>query len=269
MKQTSFAELNNTVFSLDDISAIELIPRNTFLSHVKHGRILNGFLYMVEGKCLYSFNGKTITIHPGTLIYLPKGSRHTYTALTRNIKYIRIDFRMLDLNSSDEIILTEYPDIIYENAPFYVDSLIKQLVKIFMTHTYGIKLKSQAILYDLLSHICTDIHNNAVSGNTSKIADAINYIENNFTKEISSEYLAELCSLSPTHFRRIFKECIGCTPTEYRNMIRIEKAKVLLNNQSCSITKISDQLGFDNLYYFSRLFKKVVGISPNKYRALR
>lgn len=263
-----FLELNNTVFALYDISSIELIPQNTFLSHVKNGRILNGFLYMLDGECLYSFNGETINIYPGMLIYLPKGSRHTYTALTKNIKYIRIDFRMLDVNSSEEIILTKYPYVIYDRSPLYVNSLIRQLTDIFMSHAYCTELKSKAVLYNILSHICSDINNNTCSVHDSKIINATNYIENNLTKDISSEFLAELCNLSPSHFRRIFKQCKGYTPTEYKNILRIEKAKKMLNNQCINISEIADLLGFESIYYFSRVFKKVVGISPKEYRKL-
>lgn len=268
MKNIPFSILNDTVFAFDCISAITLIPQKQFLSHMKLGRILNGFLYMLEGECVFSFEGEKVFCTPGTLIYLPTGSKHTYTALTESIKYIRVDFRMIDVSSSEEMVLTKHPYVIYDNAPFYASSLIEQLSDIFMTHTNGEKLKSKSILYDLMSHICFDLSNNSdKNSDIFKITAAINYIEKNFTKNISTAYLADMCNLSPSHFRRIFKKCKGCTPTEYKNTIRVEKAKSLLGNGELTITEISDRLGFESVYYFSRVFKEKVGVSAKEFRS--
>ena len=47
--------------------------------------------------------------------------------------------------------------------------------------------------------------------------------------------------------------------------MRIEKAKELLLQNGCSVSETSEQLGFENPYYFSRVFKKQEGVSPREF----
>ena len=52
----------------------------------------------------------------------------------------------------------------------------------------------------------------------------------------------------------------------YLNRIRIERAKILLDNSSLSVTDIAYGVGFQSLTHFNRTFRKVVCVSPTEYR---
>ena len=58
------------------------------------------------------------------------------------------------------------------------------------------------------------------------------------------------------------------TPKEYAGTLRIEKAKELLISERQSVSEISEQLGFADLYHFSKIFKEKTSYSPLKYREL-
>lgn len=79
--------------------------------------------------------------------------------------------------------------------------------------------------------------------------------------------LLESTSYSPNHFRRLFKEQCGCSPLQYYNLLKIQKAKELLlqHKSIMTIQEIARQCGFEDPYYFSRLFKKIAGCSPMQY----
>ena len=51
-----------------------------------------------------------------------------------------------------------------------------------------------------------------------------------------------------------------------KNVSRIKKSQQLLLHSDCSITEVSDLLGFENLTYYERVFKKYTGVTPLKYR---
>ncbi len=91
------------------------------------------------------------------------------------------------------------------------------------------------------------------------------YIEQNYTKELTSGMVAEYFHLSPTHLGRIFKNYKGMTPTEYITELRIAKAKTLLCGTNLTVKEVSRMVGYEDPYYFSKVFKRQLGISPSEY----
>ena len=94
----------------------------------------------------------------------------------------------------------------------------------------------------------------------------IDYIENNLSYDISVKELAKLCNMSASNFRRIFTKYSGVSPMEYKNILRIAKAKELLRNTNISITEIAEQLGFYDSSYFTKVFYKKCAYKPGEYR---
>lgn len=94
----------------------------------------------------------------------------------------------------------------------------------------------------------------------------LNYINQNFTKEISFAEISKLFSINPSYLSQIFKRELGITFTQYLTDTRIEYAKELLLTTGMTIAEISEKVGFKQYIYFSKVFKKTVGISPSSYR---
>lgn len=98
------------------------------------------------------------------------------------------------------------------------------------------------------------------------LAPAISYISTNYMNEISIDHLAQLCHVSPSHFRRLFKKILSWTPLDYVQLMRIERACALLYNCDQSITEVSLQVGYPSPSSFNRQFHRIHGISPNQWR---
>lgn len=99
-----------------------------------------------------------------------------------------------------------------------------------------------------------------------RIEPAISYIAENYMNDISIETLAQLCYVSTSHFRRLFKQVLGWSPQEYLQLIRIDRARALLFNADFSVTEIGAQVGYPSPSSFTRQFKRIYGISPNQWR---
>jgi AraC-like DNA-binding protein len=69
-----------------------------------------------------------------------------------------------------------------------------------------------------------------------------------------------------THFRRLFKELTGLSPTQYVIQCRLARATNLLISTDMLVAEIADECGFFNQFYFSKLFKKYYFVSPQEYR---
>ncbi len=78
--------------------------------------------------------------------------------------------------------------------------------------------------------------------------------------------IAGQLSITPRHFRRVFKEHCGSSPTNYQILCRLDNALRLLADTTDSIALVAQKVGIDNPYYFSNLFKQHFKISPTAYR---
>ncbi len=107
---------------------------------------------------------------------------------------------------------------------------------------------------------------NRLPDNAMVISPALDYIEDHYFEQFDIEYLAEICMLSPTHFRRLFQTIIETTPLGFLNFTRVMKACNLLRSTEYSILEISERVGFRSVSSFNRHFMEVMQTTPRDYR---
>ena len=110
------------------------------------------------------------------------------------------------------------------------------------------------------------IHVKASEKYSDIVANARDYIGNNFQKDISLDEVSRVANVSPYYFSKIFKEETRETFVEYLTGLRMEHAKNLLREKEKSIKQICVESGYSDPNYFSRIFKKTVGVTPSEYR---
>lgn len=98
---------------------------------------------------------------------------------------------------------------------------------------------------------------------------ALQYIHDNYRKDIDINLIAENAGLSYSYLRKIFKEETGDNIINYINHIRIEESKRLLIQTGMTVKEIALNLGYNNEQSFLRFFKKYEDCSPGEYRASR
>lgn len=104
----------------------------------------------------------------------------------------------------------------------------------------------------------------------SRINKVFDFIESNYSREISLEELAEVAHFSKFHFTGIFAAGVGETPFKFIQRVRLEKAATfLLLYPKESVSEIATKTGFNDLAIFSRNFKIQFGVSPSVYRLER
>ena len=99
------------------------------------------------------------------------------------------------------------------------------------------------------------------------VGKTIDFLEKNYSNEISLSFLARRVQMPESTFARIFKKMTGCSPIDYLIKLRIEKAVEMMDkNSGLSVTDIALSTGFWNSSYFTRKFKKIMGMTPVEYR---
>lgn len=102
--------------------------------------------------------------------------------------------------------------------------------------------------------------------NAMVLSPVLDYIEDHYMEDFDMHYLADICRLSPTHFRRLFHSIIGNSPLEFVNHRRITKACDLLRSTELSILEISEMVGFHSVSSFNRHFLELMNMTPRAYR---
>lgn len=123
-------------------------------------------------------------------------------------------------------------------------------------------------MYKIFSIVLNKIRvDNLDNCNYYIIRTADKYIKANYLKEdISIEYLAELCNITPSYFTRIFKNVFGTSPKKYIINLKMQAACEYLYFTATPIKEIAEILGYSEVAYFTTSFKKYYGISPLEYR---
>ncbi|WP_353214382.1 AraC family transcriptional regulator [Salinisphaera hydrothermalis] len=99
------------------------------------------------------------------------------------------------------------------------------------------------------------------------LAAALQWLRDNLAQPLDCTELARSACMSKAQLYRQFKREIGCTPGEYQQRLRIDRARDLLARTSASITEICLDLGYRSPSHFSRCFKAATGETPSGYRA--
>ena len=83
---------------------------------------------------------------------------------------------------------------------------------------------------------------------------------------VSPESVAAELGMGYTWFRRAFREYVGMAPAQYRQAVRLNKARELLASTSYTVSEIAYRLGFESVSAFSLFFRNRERESPLAYR---
>lgn len=121
-------------------------------------------------------------------------------------------------------------------------------------------------ILDSLDQFMDNMLENRSSMNVRLINKACAYITENFHKSISLDEVAQTVHLSPYYFSRIFKAEKGCNFVEFLTKVRIDKAKLMLQDPEQTVIRVAAEAGYQDASYFCRVFRQEVGVTPNQYR---
>lgn len=163
-----------------------------------------------------------------------------------------------------EFVLRAESDMYRSGGHTYVfDSRKDYLAEIMGANDMGM-LKNWYL--DKIKKAAVNINTGSSDHTHHVIKKAIDYIENNFAKDISLDEISQELNLSSYYFSKLFKEEKGEGFVEYLNTRRVNEAKELMKNPDKSIKEISSESGYSDPNYFSRIFKKYTGMTPTEYR---
>ena len=98
-----------------------------------------------------------------------------------------------------------------------------------------------------------------IANKFKKILPALNEVNQLYFENKKLSYYADLCSISQSNFRKLFKEYTGQSFIDYRNTIRVHEAKKLIDNEVMTKTEAAYLCGFNNMSFFYKVYNKFNG----------
>lgn len=239
-------------------------------SYYKHNYYI---IYVVSGKGYVYNQNEKITITPGQLVFMNLNDPYKYLAHKKDpweILWVHFGGKETDLYYQ---MITGKRRFIFNLTDFSrIPGSLNDLYNLYEQKDPFLEIKTSCVITNLLTELYIESmkENMGVKKLDYEYPDPvktiINFIEQNYFREITLEELSSITFLSTYYLIRLFKKYTGYTPGEYINKFRLDFSKKLLLEPELTIEQIALNLGFNTHSYFSKMFKKSTKLTPEQFR---
>lgn len=132
-----------------------------------------------------------------------------------------------------------------------------------------LKCNSSATLKSAFESIIKDIAkecHNDILDEKSIANKVIRIIKNEYSNELSLDYIADKVNFTSSYLSYVFKKETGSNIVKYITDFRMNKAKEFLEEGNMKIVQVGKACGYENQSYFNRIFKNYFGVTPNQFK---
>lgn len=219
-------------------------------ANFSQGRAQNALIYTADGVMTYWFGEQAIRVPQGEAIFIPAGTAHSTVYPPDGAGVVLIQFDVTEGR------LPEYFGEPRSLGKCGIERDIDRIRSCIPHEPVGVF----CAVFVLVERLARE--NEEIPALYRKILPAVQSIEKDFVADCSVAYLANLCCMSESGLRRLFREYVGVSPIDYRNGIRLDRAEQLIASGECSVSEAAAQVGFSNLSFFYRLYKRRFGRAP-------
>jgi two-component system response regulator YesN len=180
-------------------------------------------------------------------------------------KVIRYDISYLErVSQAFNELVFDHVFIVYGVESVDILKLHKQIFDVYNFPNYQSYFHTLESLLDQLNDYIMTMK--AVHIDHRDLKNAIEYIQENYYKDLNMATVSNHISMNYTYFSQAFKQYTGESFVSYLKKVRISKAKELLKTSEFKVYEVGEMIGFENAKHFHRVFREMEGISPVEYR---
>lgn len=101
----------------------------------------------------------------------------------------------------------------------------------------------------------------------SVVRKAMLLLEQQLHSPLPIEQLCGPLGIGRRQLERRFRRDVGLSPAGYRQSLRVERARWLLQNTDLEVTEVAFECGFQDSTHFARVIRQALGVSPREVRA--
>ena len=221
---------------------------------------------------LYCKN-KDYIINPGDMVVLNPFDSHTCLQVNDEA----LDWRCINIKK--EVMKEAVGKIYgYDYLPVFsktvfsddeILSLLKELHSMIVIGSESSETR-RAVFYKIIEKLFEKYieqdQNNEITA-TADIKRLCRYMENNYCQKLSLDDFSRIAGQNKFTLLRNFNKIHGLTPYQYLETIRIEKARIYLEEGSTP-AETALNTGFSDQSHFTRFFKSLIGLTPKQYQKL-
>jgi transcriptional regulator GlxA family with amidase domain len=98
-----------------------------------------------------------------------------------------------------------------------------------------------------------------------RLEDLVEWIRNHLDRPLTIEDLAQRSKMSARNFQRVFTRQCGMPPAKFIERLRVERARLIIEDTGLSMAEIARKSGFDSEQRMRRAFNRVLGVNPVDY----
>lgn len=239
----------------------------------------------IENTYAVTMNKVAYSLQVGDILIIPPGELHElYAPPTGTRMILLFDFTLIsNLKGFSSILpVIAQPRIISKTkSPDLYEAEHKLLMNISEEYKSNNTLREAAI-YSMIIHMFVLIGRNLMYSDNvfptvrankqkeyiEKFNMIFDYIDKNYTEDLSLDVVANVAGFSKFHFSRLFKQFTDMSFYDYLNQRRVKAAENLLLDPNLPITEIALQSGFSSISTFNRVFKCFKECTPSEFKEL-
>jgi xylan 1,4-beta-xylosidase len=241
------------------------IPRH-WHNRIEIFLVLSGNMKIIVESETYHLSEDDIILVNSNQVHEIQGNDNVSVVLQINYAYFK--------KWLDETSFFQCNSTVYHNKMRFVElkRLIAQLIYVNYNETERNDLLAISLAYQLILELIKNFKsydNNPMNQNSkhlTRLRTIIQYLNSNYTENITLEQVAEREFLSPSYLSHFFKINMGVSFFNYLTGIRMNHAVNDLLSTNLTMEQIAANNGFANSRYFVDCFKKKFGVLPKEYR---
>ena len=226
---------------------------------------------IVRGEQTYDFDGRRVTVGEGEFLWISPKVSHVCLESADDVEKYAFYVHQRENSSMNTAVCSmpsyfvgEIPRSVMDNIGF----ICAENERKEAYHSLIVRNRAFECILTLMGRVSEAVGEEICSGEAGneRLILAKQYVEDNISRSISVGELASYCYISEKQLTRIFRREEGLSVAEYirkRRCMRIEK---LLADSDMTLREISEEMEFNNEYYFNAYFKKYAGMTPGAYR---
>ncbi len=276
-------------YDFNESDVVPICMQDTY--HTKpirmHSHDFYEFVYVKEGFTVHYYGESTTVLTEGDMFVICPGTQHAYTGLHYTQVYnclftadaiadVQESFR--DMPGMDWLFNNGNPGSAWMRIRLdtaermRVLSVIERMKDEQELRQLGWQVMMKSLLIQFITLFSRYYAAHYLANTSEKVylnyvVKVLNFIEENYARDIDLNAMAAHINISPDYLSRQFKKIMGLSPAVFLRSYRLARAMDMIRSDATeNFSYIAQSVGYKHLSHFSREFKIFTGVTPSEYK---